>query len=979
MSILKIKNVTKALCITILLFINYFTISSQTKIFGKVIDQKTGEALIGATVIIESVKRGAATDFEGAYSINNLPTGTYSVLCKLISYKDKVIENVVLKSGEPMEVNFTMEEPTGTNLNEIVIVGDLNRENLNTIFIEQKNRASVSDGISAETIKRTPDRNTSDVLKRVSGATIQENKFAIIRGLNDRYNAAYLNGAPLPSSESDRKAFSFDIFPSNLLDNLIIIKTATPDLPADFAGGIIQINTKNVPDKNYQSITIGAGYNDLATFKERISYNGGKTDWIGIDDGTRALPKDLPSRDVITSSTPQQNAENAKLFAYDWRTNVSQFTPNIALQYTGAYSTKINEKTIGAIYALTYNKSNSYFEAVRNDFLNASSDSVDAEQEFELKDKNYVTNVLGGALVNLTFKPNNRNQFTFKNIYNINTENRFVEREGEREKYSVIPDVEKSTVMWFTENRLYSGQLGGDHEIKPNLIKFKWSGNYSKINRDIPNLRRFVQQKKKFKFDPNDVDEPEPVFEAAIQPDNTTTSAAGNFFFSENIENTYGGQTEITYDLHKDSTALKNDIKLGAGFQLRSRDFVSRNLGFSRYGIAGGTINFDKSLLLLSQDSIFLPENLGLLANGKGGFKLSEATKPSDSYSAESSLYNVYLMDDMRATEKLRFIFGARLESFDQKLNSFAEDGTPINLKFNKVSILPSVNAVYAITSKSNIRAGYAQTLSRPEYRELAPFGFFDFTTNFSLRGNDKLRPGSIQNYDLRFEYFPGKAQIFSVSLFRKTFVDAIEQISSDVDARTITFQNASSAKNTGVEAEIRVLFATIFQNDSMPFFKDLTFFSNASYIISKVTVDKNAIGALSVERTLQGQSPYIINAGLQYQNNDLGIGGSISYNKIGRRIFIVGNTLEPSIYEQGRDLVDLQINKTLFKNKMEIKLNVRDLLAQKLYFYQDENKNGKLDIDSEGLPLGKGTRRDNIMFSNNNARTVSLSLSYKF
>jgi hypothetical protein len=975
MTVLKISSITKSLSLSILLFINIFTISSQTKIYGKVIDQKTGEALIGATVIIKSLKRGAATDFEGTYSINSLSAGTYSVLCKLISYKDKVIENVVIKSGEPTEVNFTMEEPTGTNLNEITIVGDLNRENLNTIFIEQKNRASVSDGISAETIKKTPDRNTSDVLKRVSGATIQENKFAIIRGLNDRYNAAYLNGAPLPSSESDRKAFSFDIFPSNLLDNLIIIKTATPDLPADFAGGIIQINTKNVPDKNYNSINLGIGYNNLATGKEQITYYGGKTDWIGLDDGTRNQPKNLPSRDVITNSTPQESAENAKLFKYDWRLKKQTFSPNYTFQYTGSYSTKIKEQTIGAIYALTYNKSNNSFTAQRNEYQNVVGDSV--QQEFGLNDKNYVSNVLGGVLVNLTYKPNIKNAFYFKNIYNINTEDRLVIRNGERDKYTSNPILEKSNVMWFTENRLYSGQIGGDHQLTVIPMKFKWSGNFSKIKREIPNLRRFIQTRQKFKFDPSDADEPEPVYEAAIQSSGTSPTSAGNFFFSNNDENTRGAQMEAAYDLSRDSSSFKNEIKVGAGLQLRERDFTSRFFGFSRYGIAGGNFSFDKSLLTYAQDSIFNPSNLGIKSNGKGGFKLDEATKLSDSYSAASVLSNAYIMDDMHLNKTIRFIFGARFESFNQKLNSFAEDGEPINLNYKQLAILPSVNAVVALTEKMNMRAGYARTVSRPEYRELAPFGFFDFTTNFSLRGNEKLKPANITNADLRYEYFPGKSQILSASVFAKVFENAIEQISSDVDARTITFQNASSALNVGFETEFRVLLSTIFGNDSLPLIKDLTLFSNFSYIYSRVVVDKNAAGALGKARPLQGQSPYIINAGLQYQNNELGLGVSLTYNKIGRRIFLVGNTLEPNIYEQGRDLLDFQINKSLFKNKMEVKLNIRDLLAQNLYFYQDENNNKKLDVNSNGELLG--SRKDNIMFSNNNPRTISLALSFKF
>jgi outer membrane receptor protein involved in Fe transport len=968
--------------LSFMFFLNIIFTFSQNRISGKVLDQKTGEALIGATVIIESLKKGIVTDFEGQYTMTNIPDGKYNVLCKLISYKDKVIENVELSANSSVNLNFTMEEPSGTNLNEIVVVGDMNRENMNTILIEQKNRATVSDGISAEVIKKTPDRNTSDVLKRVSGATIQENKFAIIRGLNDRYNAAYLNGAPLPSSESDRKAFSFDIFPSNLLDNLIIVKTATPDVPADFSGGIIQINTKNVPDKNFNTFSVGVGYNTLATGKEQITYQGSSTDWIGIDNGTRSMPKGLPERSVITSNTPAQNAELARQFNYDWKLNRNTFAPNLSFQYTGAAGKRKGEQSFGAIYALTYSKSNNFFIASRNDFQETASDSVDAQQEFGYDDKNYVTNVLAGALVNLTFRPNLKNTFNFKNIYNINTEDRVVQREGERDKY--IPNdvlLEKSTVMWFTENRLYSGQLSGEHILYPQL-KMKWAGNYSQIKRDIPNLRRFIQTRRKFKNDPNDQDEPEPLYEAAIQSSGTSPTLGGNFFFSENRENTYGGQAEVAYNLSSDSSNFRNEIKIGGGFQLRQRDFVSRFFGYSRYGIAGGSVSFDRDILQYGQDSIFSPNNIGIRANGKGGFKIDESTKPSDSYDANSELFNAFLMDDMRLGKYLRFIYGVRFENFNQYLNSFAEDGAAINVKYNQSVLLPSINSVFSVTNKSNIRFGYAKTVSRPEYRELAPFGFYDFNINLALRGNDKLRPGSVDNFDLRFEFFPGQSQLLSASLFYKKFRDAIEQISSDVDLRTITFQNANSATNIGFETEFRVGLNALF-GDSIPVIKDLTVFSNFSYINSKVTVDKNAQGALAVARPLQGQSPYIINSGVQYQNNHSGFGASVSYNRIGRRIFVVGNTLEPNIYEQGRDVIDMQINKTFLKNKLEVRLNLRDLLAQKLYFYQDENKNGKLNLDEQGnpLPITNGNiknRKDNIMFVNNNARVISLSLTYK-
>ena len=215
---------------SLIVSLTFYVVKSQNgKISGKIIDSKTGETLPGASILIEGTTMGGASDFDGNYMISVVPPGVYTVVCRYVSYADKKVQGVMVKPSEVTTINFSLEEPKGDTLMEVVIAATLERENTNTLFIMQKNNASVSDGVSAETIKKTPDRNTSDVLKRVSGAAIQDNKFAIIRGLNDRYNAAYINGAPLPSSESDRKAFSFDIFPSSMLDNLVIIKTATPE------------------------------------------------------------------------------------------------------------------------------------------------------------------------------------------------------------------------------------------------------------------------------------------------------------------------------------------------------------------------------------------------------------------------------------------------------------------------------------------------------------------------------------------------------------------------------------------------------------------------------------------------------------------------------------------------------------------------------------------------------------------------------
>jgi hypothetical protein len=241
----------KKYIVTATLFLLTIVSQAQTgKIIGKIVDAKTGETLPGATVLIEGTTKGASSDFDGNFSLGGLQPGKYTIIASYITYDNKKFVDVVVKANDVTEFNITLDQSSSQTLGEVVVQAEMNKENTNTLFVMQKNNASVSDGISSESIKKTPDRSTSDVLKRVSGASIQDNKFAIIRGMSDRYNAAYLNGSPFPSSESDRRAFAFDIFPAGILDNLVILKTATPELPGDFAGGVILITTKNIPEKN---------------------------------------------------------------------------------------------------------------------------------------------------------------------------------------------------------------------------------------------------------------------------------------------------------------------------------------------------------------------------------------------------------------------------------------------------------------------------------------------------------------------------------------------------------------------------------------------------------------------------------------------------------------------------------------------------------------------------------------------------------
>lgn len=957
--------------LTILLLFSLVGIAQTGKISGKITDGKTGEALPGAIIIIDGTTKGASADFDGNFTIPSVQPGTYTLAISYISYDTKKLNDINVKANETTELSITLEQANSQNLIEVVVQAEMNKENTNTLLVMQKNSASVSDGVSAESIKKTPDRSTSDVLKRVSGASIQDNKFAIIRGMNDRYNAAYLNGSPLPSSESDKRAFAFDIFPAGILDNLIILKTATPDLPGDFAGGVILINTKNIPEKNSTSISVSGGYNSQATFKEFKSYKGGKTDWLGIDDGSRQLPAGIPSTEEYNKITLNTDRiEYAKKINYDWSLKSRTALPNFNAMFTQSNVFKLFKRDFGSVFALTYNNTNTTTYSEKRDF----EEQGDVIQKFnDYKDTIFTKNILSSALWNLSYKLNDNNIISIKNIYSINTDNRTTVRGGLNDASDINnPRWERSNVGFFTQNNIYSGQINGEHTLPKAKFKINWIAGLSDIKRDIPNLRRMVYHKNSLTEDDTTK------YAAVFIPDAVGPTSAGAMFFAKTNERIYSGKYDISKAFEIKSS--KHEIKIGGFNQYRERDFSARLLGYTFYQ-KGSQIKPNTSLSYLPQDQIFNPSSIGVVDGpGKydGGFKLTESTTYIDSYNASSLLNAGYIMADSKLKEKFRLIYGVRAEYYMQSLKTYNKAFEEITRDTAVIDFLPSVNFVWSLTEQTNIRAAYYKTVNRPEFRELAPFNFYDFITNYQYSGNDTLVRAKINNFDLRYEYFPKKpGQIVSASVFYKDITNPIEQIADGSAIRSLTWVNSKRATNLGFELEYRILLSSIFKRDSSNFLNNTTVFTNLSYIKSHVDLS----GLNNIEsRPLQGQSPIIINAGAQYIDRKYDFAVSISYNFVGKRIVIVGNTDEPNIWEKGRHVIDLQLSKTI-KEKLEFKLNVRDALAQNLIYYQDINKNGKFDKASleSNKDFTHTSNTDNIILNNKFAPTISISASYRF
>ena len=844
--------------------------------------------------------------------------------------------------------NESFKKDTIRNVEGVTVTFKTNKESTTELVKLQRNSVTSVDGINAETFKRTPDSKVSDVFKRVSGISVVDNKFVVVRGLNDRYNFALLNGLPLPSSESDKRSFSFDIFPSNMVDNLTVIKTASPDLPGEFAGGIIDINTSEPKNDNTQTIQIGGSYNTITTFKNFKTYDGSKTDFLGFGVESRELV-DIPTTIDFSTITKQDRSEFAKLMDYSWSTKNKLALPNPSIQYMLSRNVKLNKnKTLS--YILTYNYQNnlSYNNIIRREFEEQVTGVI---KKMELNDSVFTQSVLNSGMFNVTYRINGDNVIKFKNIYSVNSEDKVNVRNGVRELDSDPRQWEKSTNFWYTQNNFLTNQIIGTHTIKQN--KFNWNVGYSNVKRDIPNLRRVVYRK----YSLNE-DNPNEQYVAVIQQNGTIPTAAGNMFWSKSNEKIISAKYDLTLPLKE-----KNTIKIGGWNQYRTKDFTSRNLGFSQYKPNGSS--FNSNILLLPADEIFSVDNMGLLSNGQGGFKLDEATKVDDSYNANSLLNAFYTMIDYKIGN-WRFAGGTRLESYTQNFN-YVEFGSNLDKKIDTtvIDLLPSVNVIYNLNKKMKIRGSVSQTVSRPEFRELAPFNFYNFILDNITSGNPYLKRTKITNCDIRYEFYPGDGQIISLSGFYKNFNDPIETINrtGTSGAPELYFSNIQRAQSFGGELEYRFKLGFLSKVEDHKIWDHITLYSNVSLIKSIVNL-QSLIGS-GGNRPLQGQSPYIVNTGLFYTNKKEDFNMTLSYNVIGPRIYIVGNQQEPSVWENGRNVIDFQISKTF--NKVDIRLNVKDILAQKLLYFQDLNGNHKYDIGDN--------RWQEISFG----QTVSLSVRYKF
>ncbi|RYD94552.1 MAG: TonB-dependent receptor, partial [Sphingobacteriales bacterium] len=805
---------------------------SQGKIAGRVYDAK-GESLPGASVHIVGQTTGAQSSIDGSFSFAAKP-GTYTVEVSFISYETKRISDVVVKSGEVTSLNIVLNAQE-TNLKEVVITATTFRKaSAEGLYTKQKNASNITNGISADQIAKTPDANVGQSLKRISGLATFDNKYVIVRGISERYNVATLDGTPLPSTDYTRRNFSFDLIPSEMIESVIVHKTVTPDLPIGFAGGMVQVTTRDIPTKNFISFTVGTGFNDQSTGKDFLSSKRGKYDYLGFDDGTRKMADYFRISDGNASSKDnkpftQADYDFSKQFTNNWGLYKYKAQPNQNYSFAIGQSYNINKSDrVGFIAALNYRNTQTItnIENKRDIFTLAPVYENLFGGGAVGSGNIYNFNTTFGGILNVgyrtkTFQLSSRN--TYSRVFSNPLTNVFG-FDNDAGDILIGPQYAPSTQRIVTEPdflTLLQNKLQGEHQL--GSIKLNWDVSRTSIDRQRKDmLRRELR---------NDDQEYGNYFHDSVDPD-----AVYVFPLSRQTFNLK--ETDYNWTLSGSRQIIKegdfvNTVKIGyIGFSKNQKNnFVTAYLK-----PGSGTSTLDTKFLIQDTHT----------ANDFGPGKLVYQVDPFglDEYEGNSSFHAGYAMVDQKLWGKLRFVGGVRFEYFKLQLidDAFTSANALITSpdvvlvanerdKDKAWQILPAANLTYAVNDQFNLRAAYSQSMVRPEFNERSLASNFNSDLLADVSGGIVVSTKT-SSYDLRAEWYPGLGEIISIGGFYK-YLDRPLELTKQGGQALYAYNNSKSAKSYGIEAEFRRKLSFI--NDAIPLLDKMIFFANATVLKSKV------------------------------------------------------------------------------------------------------------------------------------------------
>ncbi len=834
------------------------------QIAGVVRDGFNAMTLPAAPITIAATGETTFTELDGAFLIT-LPAGPQEIRVRFAGYEEAVVP-VEVEAGATTRLDVALKMERFAE--EVVVTAEVMEPELFTAeaqLVERQKAAAITDNLASDEMKQNADSNAAAAMKRITGLTVVDNQYVFVRGLGERYSNTTLNGAVLPTTEPDKRVVPLDLFPTGLIESVSVVKSYLPDKPADFSGGLVEIDPLSFPTEAVLNLSISQSYNTATTFADGLTYTGGGRDWLGFDDGSRSLPGAIPSSKVVrTSRFTTAGFRSAELeamgesFSNIW----SPRTESVRQGQSYSFVAGNSWGRLGAIFSATWSQDHQSQQEDRTFFAVSGGDlEVQNDYEFDITTSKTSTGMVG----NLAYKFSGSHRVALENFYTHNSKNEVRIFEGYNND---VGENIRNTRLFWVEETIFSSQLSGEHRFASmGSSQVEWKANLSRAARDEPDLRETL-----YEFNPSIdsfvlADESQSGFRMFNELDDEVIDAGLDWtsFFTQ-----WGG--------------LPTMLKAGPQLTVRERGFASRRFRMTPKG--SGFVD-----LTLPPEQIFTPQNIGI------AYELREETRPTDTYAAEQTVSAFYGMLDLPITTELRLIGGARVERSEQRVDTFdpfSTAGETVTAKLSDTDLLPGVNAVYALSGRTNLRGGYSHTVNRPEFRELAPFEFTDVVGGRAVVGNPNLERALIRNVDLRIETFPSAAEVLAASIFYKHFTNPIERIVQPTAQLRTSYANALGARNTGVELEARRRLGR------------MTGSANYTFVNSQIELEETA-GQVqtSLERPLAGQSAHVFNLSLEVDLPEIGSSVRILYNYFGDRIVDVGSLGMPDIHETGRGVLD--------------------------------------------------------------------------
>jgi outer membrane receptor protein involved in Fe transport len=785
------------------------------------------------------------------------------------------------------DISMTAE---AVQLAEISVSAASERGTVNRALEEQRNATGIVSSVTSEQIQRSPDSDAGQAVQRVSGVSVQDGKYIFVRGLGERYTTTSLNGSRIPSPEPERKVVPLDLFPASLLEGITTSKTFTPDQPGDFSGASVNLKTREFPARRITTFSVSAGLNAAGTGKNIVRAPTVGPEWLGFAGAKRRLPVLAAAAGDLKGVSQGQINDVISSFRNAWSGQPGTGSANGGFGFTIGGEDPVFRQPIGYIGSFTYG----YGQEVRAE----ESRSLVIANSGGLEPYNPATgstarnSVLWGGIVNLSTRLGSTSKLSFNNTYNRSADNEATRLAGPNEEFAVDLDVTRLT---FTERTVRSHQLTGEHLLGQNHL-VDWSLAASHVDRDEPDRSDIAYI--------TDID---PVTGASRPVEWLGGPRSATRTFSDLGESSY--EARGNYRLTLGSPTSPVVVKVGGAYRRVTREADSRAFDITNRGLSEADRQVTPEQIFAgpyAQDS-----RLSLFINANGG-----------RYDARDRLGAGYGLVELPLGGRLRLIGGARVEHWMLDLTTLSPQGIPSATSRNNTDVLPSLGLTYQLTGDQVLRFSASQTLSRPEYREIANVSSFEPIGGLITFGNPNLRRALIQNYDARWEWYTRPGEVLSLGAFVKRFDSPIERVFvNQTGAAANSFVNAEKGNNYGIELELRKQLDWI-----SPALAPLTLFANTTLMRSRITPGNTDISSLtSAERPMVGQSEYVVNGGLTYASAG-GYTATALYNVVGQRIVEAGALPFPDAYEQARHIVDFSMQVPVFA-RASLKLDARNLL----------------------------------------------------